>query len=213
MSSKLAAVGLTMMISTCGDSAPSASPPADYTCDHSWDTSCRYTADVQIHSGTLIDASLFDTAQGWGTLGAFRNLSGTVTVSDGLSADTTTCNFTASWDIGTEMVGTDAALTSDPTVNFEAGCPITCAWFFPASGTYDDTAGRYTVSVQEGHWSAMIGAWAPEEPYSQEWLTTAASSSTYGANASLNEPVAVYASSWTLPMAAPPASVLDATCR
>lgn len=214
MSTKLAAGLAVVLFSTCGDEAPQSAPAPDFTCDHAYDAGCRYEAEVQIDAGRLVDASMFDTAQGWGTMGAFRNLQGQVTVRDRLGTATTTCHFTASYDVGTEMVGSNAIVTSAPTVVFEGACPIACAdWLFPASGTFDDTEGRYTIQPDESAWSLQLGAWAPEEPYSQEWLVTGPSSSSYGANAVLNEPVVLLPSGWTVPSDAPPHLALDAVCR
>lgn len=214
MSTKLAAGVAVVLLNTCGDDAPQVSASPDYTCASAYEPGCRYQADVQIDAGLLIDASMFDTAAGWGTAGAYRNLQGSVTVHDQLGAAAVTCGFTASYDVGTEMVGGTAIVTSVPTITWTGSCPIACAdWIFPASGTFDDAQGRYTLQPDEGAWSLQLGAWAPEQPYGPEWLVSGPASSTYGANAELNEPVALLSSSWTVPVDRPPAMAIDATCR
>lgn len=207
-SAKLAATLAAVAISNCGDPAQSAPAPTvpvhqpDFSCLHAFDTSCQNTAEVTIGGGMLSDASTHDSGDGgWGTMGSYRGLIGAVTVSgpDGQVS----CDFTATLDIGTEMNGGVAIVTSASDVVFEPGCPLDCAWFFPGDGRFDDTQGRFTLQPFEGVWSLQLGAWAPEAPYGPEWLATAPASTTLGAEATLDEPVAVVASGWQAPMQAP----------
>lgn len=212
MSTK-AVTGLTLvMLGTCGDEQAAPPPGPDYTCTSLYDTGCRYQADVAITGGTLLDASTHTTATGWGTEGAFRDVTGVVSITDTEGAPPITCSFTADLDIGTSIEGDDAIVTAVPTVQLEDGCAIRCAWFLPASGTFDASRGRYSLSPFEGQWSLQLGDWAPEEPYSREFLATQTSQTSYDGQAILDASVALFATSWEAPLGLPVNGAVAPSC-
>lgn len=212
MSTK-AVTGLTLvMLSTCGDEEAGPPPGPDYTCTSLYDSGCRYTADVAITGGTLADASTHTTAQGWGTSGSFEAITGVVTVTDADGEPPVSCSFTVDLDIGTQIEGDDAVVTSLAQVELNDSCPIACAWFLPASGTFDATRGRYSLSPFEGTWSLQLGDWEPEEPYSHEFFATQLSSTSYGAVATLDAPVPLYPTDWEAPLALPVGGSVQASC-
>lgn len=211
MSTK-ALTGLTLvMLSTCGDEEPASTGP-DYTCTSIYDSGCRYSADVAITGGTLTDAATHTTSQGWGTSVSFQDIAGVVTVTDADGEPPVSCSFIADLDIGTSIEGDDAIVTSISQVELDDSCPIRCAWFLPAAGTFDATRGRYSLSPFESQWSLQLGDWAPEEPYSHEFFATQISSTSYGAAASLDAPVQLYPTDWEAPLALPVGGSVEPSC-
>lgn len=215
MSTKALSGIALVMLGTCGEDAPPAAPAGpDYTCSSVYDTNCRFTAQVSIDGGTLEDAWIEGTPEGVASYGAFRGLTGQVTVHDSLGESPVSCGFSLDLDLGTQVTDTTAVVTTVPTIQLDDACPIACAWFLPSPGTFDATRGRYSLSPFEGSWSLQLGDWAPEEPYSHEFLATVQSSSTgYGAGgAVLNAPATLLATAWQAPLDHPVGASIEASC-
>ena len=214
MSTKALSGLAVVMLGTCNsDDAPTAAPP-DYTCSSVYDTNCRYSAQVTITGGQLEDASIGSTAEGVVSAGAYRGVTGQVTVHDSEGASPVTCSFSVDLDLGTTSDGDTTVVTTVPTVQMSDACPVRCAWFLPAAGTYDATGGRYSISPFEGSWSLQLGDWEPEEPYSHEYLATVqgAGTSYTATGAVLDAPSELLATTWSAPLAHPVGASVDPSC-